>query len=782
MAISNEELRLILTARDRMSSVIGGSTRSLSAFRTMGKLAGGALGFMGRAASIAGGVIVGALGVQALRGVSRAVGDLAKQAWDSAAAWERQEIALTALVSREVQDENAIQKVISTRQIALELTDKEQVARERAMKRLDDVNARITIGQQRMEEYSGKKKQSEATWMSMNEAMRKNLRTRDELIATLAILEEKEGRIVTLTKMGTEYTLTQEEAYGRAAGRVAELQGWLEKLDLNSPFEAGSIAQTFRQALMFGFTTEEAERLTVAMGDYTAATGASGTMMQRIAYNLGQIKSIGHVTGREIRDLANAGFPIVDVLAKAMGVTKERLMEMVSEGLVPAEIAVESIVTTIERDFGGAMGKMAEHWTAFFTVIGKIKSIGLRKLFTPIAEAFGPTFTRVLDKLTSPEFQSRLEEIGFTLGEKIGKWLEEAPGQWEAFRTAAGDAIWDFFTNLKILPEPLRNIGRLIGGWIKGEYSFKVMIEELPAVKKQWDEFIQDSKDRWDEFVQDAKDGWGRVRETFEEEGFVRALNVALDEMWGLLPKGLRDAITEFERLWKTEWNTLWEGATVISFEGGRMTGMITKPGLRAKLQTWGQDMATALKEGFVGVVKEIEAWVWDPYTWLQVTEKAYSMGEALAKALLKAFGVTLPEQAKQSEFQVSMDALVEGFVSLGIEAARNFIEGFLTSEAWAKLARDLVDKLIPEVRPGQRPLKIGEISEAERRPELRAPLPGPPGAYRGGYAGDWIEPTQPMTQNYYIQPGAIIINAPTREAEGIGASVLEALQAAGQQ
>lgn len=780
MAISNEELRLILTARDRMSGVIGGSTRKLSAFQKVAGLAGSALGVMGKAAGIAGGIIVGALGVQALRGVLRTGKELIQQAWDSAAAWERQEIALTALVSREVQAENAIQKVISTRQVALQLTDKEQVARERAIKQLDDVNARVAIGTKRMEEYAGKKTQSEATWMSMNEAMRKNLRSRDELIAKLAMLEEKEGRVITLTKTGTEYTLTQTEAYERAAGRVAELQDWLEKLDLNSPFKEGSIQQTFRQALMFGFTTKEAQRLTVAMGDYTAATGASGTMMQRIAYNLGQINLLGKVNSREIRDLALAGFPVVKVLANAFGVTRERLMEMVTDGVVPAEKAIEALVASIEKDFGGAQAKMARHWTAFFTVIGKIKSIGLRKLFTPIAEAFGPTFTRVLDKLTSPEFQSRLEEIGFTLGEKIGKWLEEAPGQWEAFRKSAGDAIWDFFTNLKILPEPLRNIGRLIGGWVKGEYSFKVMLEVgLPAIKEQWDEFIRDSKDRWDEWVQDAKAGWQRVKKTFEEEGFVKAFNVALDEMWDLLPKGLRDAIHRFDILWRTEWNKLWEDTTVMTFEpSGVMKGMETTLGLKSRISAWGEAMALALKEGFVGVVKDIELWIWSEEMWRNVTEKAYSMGAALARSLLEAFGVTLPAEAEQSAFQASLDALVEGFVTLGIEAAKNFVQGFFSSEAWQEIRR----KILPELEPGKYPAKIGEISEAERRPEFRAPLPIGPGAYRGGYgAGQIIEKTE-----VYIQPGAIVINAPTREAEdiqvGMYAGLIEALQSAGQQ
>ena len=771
MAISNEELRLILTARDRMSGVISGSTRKLSAFQKMAGLAKGALGLMGKAATIAGGLIVGALGLQALRGVFRAGSALVQQAWDSAAAWERQEIALTALVSREVQAEAAIQKVISTQQVALQLTDKEAVARERTIKRLDDVNARIAIATQRMEEYSGKKKQSEATWMSMNEAMRKNLRTRDELIATLAMLEEKEGRIVTLTKTGTEYTLTQAEAYGRAAGRVAELQSWLEKLDLNSPFEAGSIQQTFRQALMFGFTTEEAQRLTVAMGDYTAATGASGVMMQRIAYNLGQIKSIGHVTGREIRDLANAGFPIVDVLANAMGVTKERLMEMVSEGLVPADVAVEAIVTTIERDFGGAMAKMAKHWTAFFAVIKKIKSIGLRKLFTPIAEAFGPTFTRVLDKLTSPEFQSRLEEIGFILGDKIGKWLEEAPANWEAFRKSAGEAIWDFFTNLKRLPEPLRTIGRLMGALVKGDITFKMFAElGLPKVKEQWDEFIQDSKDRWDEWVQDAKAGWGEVTATFEEEGFVRAFNVALDKMWGLLPKGLRDAIQSFDALWKSEWNKLWLGTTAISFEGGRMTGMVTRPGLRAKILKWGQDMATTLKEGFVGVVKDLELWIWSEDVQRNVTEKGYQMGAALARGLANLFGkgpVTEQEPLK-SEFERSIEAIIEGFFDVGYKAASEFVRGF-------------AEYLRPE--PWDPSTAYGEwmAGQARRR---RQGLPGE--NMPSGVSGELLERRRLERSGVILNfhQGAIIVNTQEAAVEAIApyitTGIVAALRAAG--
>jgi tape measure domain-containing protein len=59
-----------------------------------------------------------------------------------------------------------------------------------------------------------------------------------------------------------------------------------------------------------------------------------GVPMERLILNFGQVRVQGQLTGRELRDFAIAGVPLIDELAKNLGVTKERIADMVSEGKI----------------------------------------------------------------------------------------------------------------------------------------------------------------------------------------------------------------------------------------------------------------------------------------------------------------------------------------------------------------------------------------------------------------------------------------------------------------
>src|SRR5688572_22933122 len=72
-----------------------------------------------------------------------------------------------------------------------------------------------------------------------------------------------------------------------------ELLDWTQKLAIKSPFSQQGISDAFRTAMAYGFTTDESKRLTQAMVDFAAGTGAAPEQMNRIALALGQIKAKG---------------------------------------------------------------------------------------------------------------------------------------------------------------------------------------------------------------------------------------------------------------------------------------------------------------------------------------------------------------------------------------------------------------------------------------------------------------------------------------------------------
>lgn len=216
---------------------------------------------------------------------------------------------------------------------------------------------------------------------------------------------------------------TMTEAYAKAGPKAQELLGWIQKLAIQSPFNQDDVAQAFRMAQAYGFTTDEAKRLTTALIDFTAGTGATGETMQRIALALGQIQAKGKLAGQEVLQLVNAGLSVDAILAKAFGKSTEEIVEMREKGLIPADQAIQAIVQSLEEDFGGAAARQAETFAGLVTSIEDIKEVGLREFFTGTFEAIRPYLSEFLGSFTSGEFQASVRAMGDSFGEFVGDMI-----------------------------------------------------------------------------------------------------------------------------------------------------------------------------------------------------------------------------------------------------------------------------------------------------------------------------------------------------------------------
>src|SRR5574344_2788053 len=82
---------------------------------------------------------------------------------------------------------------------------------------------------------------------------------------------------------------------------------------LKSPFSVIELTSAAKQLIAYNFTQKEVVDTTKRLGEVSAALGVP---MERIVYNLGQIRSQTVLTARDARDFANAGLPIVASLAE----------------------------------------------------------------------------------------------------------------------------------------------------------------------------------------------------------------------------------------------------------------------------------------------------------------------------------------------------------------------------------------------------------------------------------------------------------------------------------
>ncbi len=163
-----------------------------------------------------------------------------------------------------------------------------------------------------------------------------------------------------------------------------------------TPFEVKGISETAKQLMAMGIQSKEVIPTVKILGDVSAGLSVP---LERVALNFGQVASQGKMTGRELRDFAMMGVPILDELSKMLGVSKEAVTEMVSAGEIGFEEVRQAFVnmTSEGGKFADLMGKQAQ------SLLGSVSN--LKDSFTLMSKAIGdalrPQVTKLIQDLTA---------------------------------------------------------------------------------------------------------------------------------------------------------------------------------------------------------------------------------------------------------------------------------------------------------------------------------------------------------------------------------------------
>lgn len=98
-----------------------------------------------------------------------------------------------------------------------------------------------------------------------------------------------------------------------------------QELALKSPFTVLDLAGATKQLAAYNFEAEELVDVSRRMADISAALGVP---MERLTYNLGQIRAQTVLTARDARDFANAGLSITSELAKMYTEQEQRIVSV----------------------------------------------------------------------------------------------------------------------------------------------------------------------------------------------------------------------------------------------------------------------------------------------------------------------------------------------------------------------------------------------------------------------------------------------------------------------
>lgn len=468
------------------------------------------------AGTIALGTALGNLAADAIQAAISGLLSLGRAGFEAVASYEQMTLSVQSLVAREIARGEVIENTVTS---IRHLTDEEILRLDQLRVEYAHLGESVSDAADTYGEMVAAHGESSLEALEASVALRELQGQLSETETAMNQLSAAEGSLVATTLETRVGTMSVADAMALASPRAQELLKWIQELAIKSPFTQEGIASAFRQALAYGFTTDEAQRLTQALTDFSAGAGLSTAQLGRIGLALGQVRAAGKLTGAEMRQLTEAGLGVRDILIEAgaeIGLTTENFEEMRMKGLIPAEFAIEAIVSALERDFGGAAERTAGTLQGLRSTMSDLRQVGLREFFTGTFTAIQPYLAAFVDKFI--EAMPRIKEVGDAIGQWVSSGLADiaelvsgigaifqSQGLEAAGRTLIGllfppeiaDEVKEIFSRLAEQITQLFQQGQDIAQGPLGRGLQQLASKILPAVEKA----LQFVIEHWDGFM-----------------------------------------------------------------------------------------------------------------------------------------------------------------------------------------------------------------------------------------------------------------------------------------
>ena len=175
-----------------------------------------------------------------------------------------------------------------------------------------------------------------------------------------------------------------------------------------SPFEFSDLERSARMLKAYGIQTEN---LMYLMQGITSAAVGQGTteVIDSIARALGQMYTKGKVSAEEIRQLANAGIPAMDILREKLGLTGEQVADIGNQS-INASDAINALVDGMTERYGGLVDAISMTRTGMMAAIKDNLKLMASAIFTPMMNRINEPLAALTQKL------SNLRQITSTQG------------------------------------------------------------------------------------------------------------------------------------------------------------------------------------------------------------------------------------------------------------------------------------------------------------------------------------------------------------------------------
>lgn len=179
----------------------------------------------------------------------------------------------------------------------------------------------------------------------------------------------------------------------------------LQKFAEATPFELPGLIDASQKMLAFDFTAKQVIPTLTSIGDAVAGLGGSPEKLQRVITAIGQIKAKGKIQAQEMLQLAEAGIPAWEMLAKAIGKTIPEAMKESEKGAIDATTAINALINGMNAKFGGLMAKQSKSFTGLKSTFNDLMRDVAARVTKPWFDNAKKGLERMIAIMQSDKFQ-----------------------------------------------------------------------------------------------------------------------------------------------------------------------------------------------------------------------------------------------------------------------------------------------------------------------------------------------------------------------------------------
>jgi len=207
------------------------------------------------------------------------------------------------------------------------------------------------------------------TWLYLSRRAEKITKTIAGLGSVLTIVSVRASAEFEKQKVSLERILGSAEA---AQKKIRSLRDFASR----TPFTFNQLLEYEKRLLAMGFAAENTETLLESLGNAASGLGIGTYGLDRLIKAISDIQAKGVLQTQEMRQLAEAGIPSWEMLAKSIGKSIPEAMKLVERRAISSGQAITAILDGINERFSRMMDKQSKTLSGVWSnILGEFNSI-----------------------------------------------------------------------------------------------------------------------------------------------------------------------------------------------------------------------------------------------------------------------------------------------------------------------------------------------------------------------------------------------------------------------